>query len=207
MKVLIINSSRAYADMWAELGFSLAVTVKDADIICFTGGEDVTPAYYDAHKHPHTHNNPARDAKEALFFDDALSLGVPMVGICRGGQFLNVMNGGAMYQHVTKHTMHHSLTDVHTGESVLVSSTHHQMMKPSEDAVIVATANLGGEREWYEGQVFKKDVSDEDIEVVYYPHTQSLCFQPHPEFTGYPEMREYFKRCLETYILDDVLVP
>ncbi len=205
MRVLIIHSSKQYEDMWKELGFSLATTLKDADVVCFTGGEDVTPAYYDAKKHDQTFNNPIRDAKEALFFDDALAMGVPMVGICRGGQFLNVMNGGAMYQHVTKHCGNHHLTDAHTGESVLVSSTHHQMMKPSEDAVIVATANLKGDREWYEGQVFKKDVSDEDIEVVYYPMTQSLCFQPHPEFTGYPGMREYFKRVLNTYILDEIV--
>lgn len=201
MRVLIINGSKAYSALFKDLGYEEATTVADADLLCFTGGEDVTPAYYDCKAHEATFNNPRRDAYESQFFDEAVSRNIPMVGICRGGQFLNVMNGGKMYQDVTKHTMHHDLVDCMTGESVLVSSTHHQMMKPSEDAVIIATANLGGYREWYEGHVFHKDISQEDIEVVYYPMTNSLCFQPHPEFTGYPEMREYFRKTLDHYVM------
>lgn len=206
MNVLILNSSHAYEQMFKELGFSLTSLVSDADLVCFTGGEDVTPAYYSCKKHEQTYNNPRRDAYESQFFDEALSRGIPMVGICRGGQFLNVMNGGKMYQHVDKHCGNHNLVDSHTGESVLVSSTHHQMMKPSDDAVIIATANLKGSREWYDKEVLCRDISDEDIEVVYYPLTNTLCFQPHPEFTGYPEMREYFKRTLNHYVLDKEVV-
>lgn len=208
MKVMIINSSYAYDNLFTKLGHTLVADVASADMLVFTGGEDVSPHLYGDHKHMATGNSIKRDASEALLFDDAKERGLPMVGICRGGQFLNVMSGGRMYQHVDKHCGVHEITDVLTGEVVQVSSTHHQMMKPSEKGLLVATAYLGGEREWYDQQVFRKDVSTEDVEVVFYPHTRCLCFQPHPEFVGdvYIGMYEYFKRCLERFIYEEVEV-
>lgn len=106
-----------------------------------------------------------------------------------------------MYQHVQGHTRSHSITDATTGEVVYVSSTHHQMMKPSSKGVLVAFSTLGGGREWYEGNVYMCDVSDQDIEVVYYEENKCLCFQPHPEFSGpeYEGMKMYFKSLLERF--------
>ena len=206
MNVLIISSSPAYASLFSRLGHNIVMDIGKAELVVFTGGEDVTPRYYDAKGHQRTHNNPYRDAREAMIFEDALSRKLPMVGICRGGQFLNVMSGGSMYQHVESHCGSHEITDVLTGETVLVSSTHHQMMKPSEKGLLVASSTLMGSREWYEGEVFKKDTSNEDIEVVFYQHTRSLCFQPHPEFTGaeYDGMLTYFEKCLERFIYEEV---
>lgn len=128
-------------------------------------------------------------------------MGIKSLTITQLGQFLNVMSGGRMYQHVEKHTRSHEITDTRTGESVFVSSTHHQMIMPSPKAVIVATASLGGEREWYDGEIARKDVSKEDIEVVYYPHTKALCFQPHPEFMSpeYAGMLKYFGSLLKEF--------
>jgi len=122
--------------------------------------------------------------------------------ITKLAQFLNVMSGGRMYQHVEKHTAAHTITDAETGETVYVSSTHHQMMMPAPSGLLVASSSLGGSREWYDGEVFKKDISKEDIEVVYYTHTKCLCFQPHPEFNyaEYDGMREYFSRCVTKYL-------
>lgn len=205
MNVLIISGNSSYHLLFRGLGHKIVEDVNSADLVVFTGGEDVTPAYYDAKAHPLTGNNPIRDAHEALIFDAAKQKGVPMVGICRGGQFLNVMNGGSMYQHVEKHVGSHLITDVLTGETVWVSSTHHQMMKPSPEGILVASSTLAGRREWYDGQIFVRDVSDEDIEVVFYPDTRSLCFQPHPEFQGdeFKAMREYFAKCLERFVFTE----
>lgn len=202
MKVIIIGGNNEYIKLFKSLGHEVVSSVSEAELACFTGGEDVTPALYgDAH-HTLTYNSIDRDNHEIAIFESLMHKGVPMVGICRGAQFLNVMSGGRMYQHVTKHTRSHAITDVLTGETIYVSSTHHQMMMPSPEALLVATAALGGERHWYDGQVAKKDVSGEDIEVVYYKNTNCLCFQPHPEF-DYPEyegMKDYFRRLLETYL-------
>lgn len=197
--VYIEQSSFHYQMLFIKLGFTTVSDPDRADLICFTGGADVSPYLYGDKQHELTGNNAVRDEKEKRLFEAAQKNGTPCVGICRGGQFLNVMSGGRMYQHVEKHMNSHYLTDHETGEVVYISSTHHQMMLPGNGAQIVATSNLNGKREWFDGVVAKKDVADEDYEVVFYPHTQSLCFQPHPEFTGedYEPMAQYFKRLIQ----------
>ena len=204
MKVGIIDGSFSYRKLFEDGGHQIVSSVEDADLVCFTGGEDVTPALYGATKHPKTYNSALRDAREEEAFKICKELGIPMVGICRGGQFLNVMSGGTMYQHVTGHTGDHELVDRLTGQVMLVSSTHHQMMKPANNAIIIATANQGGRREWYEGDVFHADLSEEDYEVLYYEDTKCLCFQPHPEFTDpkYKDMKEYFHNLIETIVFE-----
>lgn len=201
-KVYIEDSSYGYTQLFARLGFTITHDFDQADLICFTGGADVTPALYKDKAHKYTGNDEYRDAKEERVFNAALERGIPMVGICRGGQFLNVMSGGRMYQHVTDHGRAHTITDTRTGETVYVSSTHHQMIMPSAKAAIIATAVTGSNREWYDGEVFMKDISEMDIEVVYYEHTKCLCFQPHPEFTSveYEGMVRYFDGLVKEFL-------
>lgn len=195
MKIHIVNGSSAYQQLFIQAGFFLS-NAAEADIVCFTGGEDVSPNLYGDKRHPTTHNNPHRDFRESELFKDFLARGLPMVGICRGAQFLNVMAGGRMYQHVSRHTSPHYLTDFRTGTEVWVTSTHHQMMMPSDAGQLLAASYLGGDREWFDGEVAKRDKSNEDNEVVLYANKRLLCFQPHPEmYQGYSEydgMREYF---------------
>lgn len=202
MKVCIINGSAEYNKLFTSMGHTIVQALHDAELVVFTGGADVSPALYADQQHKYTGNDPARDAKEANIFHQCTALKIPMVGICRGAQFLNVMSGGRMYQHVERHTRSHSIVDLQTGEAVYVSSTHHQMMMPSSEALLVATASLGGEREWFDGVVARKDISNQDIEVVYYQHTNSLCFQPHPEFQAaeYEGMKLYFQSLLSRFL-------
>lgn len=203
MKVFIVNGGGAYYNLFRSLGFILAATKEEADIACFTGGADVSPELYGDKKHATTFNSPARDQEEMELFSFFEEKGVPMVGICRGGQFLNVMSGGRMYQHVTMHTRSHEITDARTGRNVFVSSTHHQMFMPSPEAILVAFSTPGGTREWFDGEVARRDVSNTDYEVLYYPNTRCLCFQPHPEFTGheYQDMHNYFKGLVEEFLI------
>lgn len=202
MNVMIVNGSYDYRRLFESLGHNIVSTLKEAQLVCFTGGEDVTPSLYGDEFHMYTGHNIRRDMEEKSIFDQAYALNIPMVGICRGAQFLNVMSGGRMYQHVEGHTRSHYITDVQTGEQVYVSSTHHQMMMPSPEAVLVASSTLGGSREWFDGQVAKRDVAKTDIEVVYYLRTNCLCFQPHPEFerAEYEGMKHYFASCMAMYL-------
>lgn len=200
--VYIVGGNAEYRALFQHLGFTLADKLIGATLVCFTGGADVSPDLYGAKAHPYTGNDPVRDLHEHRIFKQAFDHKIPMVGICRGGQFLNVMCGGEMYQHVEGHTQPHFITDLTTGQEVWVSSTHHQMMKPTSEALLVASSTIGGSREWYEGQVFKRDISNQDIEVVFYKEQNCLCFQPHPEFTGeqYEPMRKYFGGLLNKYL-------
>lgn len=202
MNVFVIDGASSYERLFLSLGYHVVRDIREAQLVCFTGGEDVTPYLYGNATHATTHHNPYRDEKERNIFTECLENKIPMVGICRGAQFLNVMSGGRMYQDVTLHTRSHEITDVLTGEVVYVSSTHHQMMMPSDKALLVASSTLGGSREWYDGEVFKRDISKEDIEVVYYKETNCLCFQPHPEFTSaeYFGMKVYFQALLKRHL-------
>jgi hypothetical protein len=193
-KVYIVNGSGAYASMFLKAGFTVLASL-DADIpdlVCFTGGEDVTPQLYGEDKHPSTYNSLARDTQERVLFKEFGIAEIPMVGICRGGQFLNVMNGGKMYQHVSNHTRSHVLTDLISKEKVFVTSTHHQMMRKGPTGILIATAEEKGFKQHMENGIIKTvDVDEPDTEVVFYPHTQCLCYQPHPEYDD-PIHQEYF---------------
>lgn len=202
-KFHVVNASPAYYSLFKALGGTIAPTIREADLIVFTGGSDVSPSMYGCPAHSTTHAIMSRDLAEKDLYEYTLKLGKKMVGICRGAQFLNVMNGGILYQDVTEHCGDHVLKDIRTGKEVLVSSTHHQMMKPSANAITIALAHHKHMREWFEPDgTFHAEMSKEGIEAVFYPSTQSLCFQPHPEFNAdrYAEMKNYFKSLLEDFL-------
>lgn len=199
-KVFIVGGGYQYSNMFANAGWMIVDQLDEADLVQFTGGEDVTPMFYNESPHPQTYYNPERDQYEADIFYNAVALGKPMAGICRGGQFLNVMCGGRMFQHVTKHCQDHLLTDVSSGEVILVSSTHHQMMRQGPTGIVLAYANQGSVKEHMEnGKIVTVIEGNEwqDVEVVSYPKERVLCFQPHPEFPGYPGMTQYYFLLIE----------
>lgn len=72
---------------------------EDYDGILFTGGEDVNPSLYGEFKrHESVHTHPARDEFEIALLDHALRRRLPILGICRGVQMINVKFGGTLYQ-------------------------------------------------------------------------------------------------------------
>jgi len=196
-----------YMAMFKKLGFGSTPDVDEASIICFTGGEDVNPNLY-GEKNMLVGGrlisgiNPKRDDLDAFVYGIGLSNRARMVGICRGAQFLNVMNGGRMWQHVNGHAGgSHNLIDNFTGEIVKVTSTHHQMMRPHEDGTVIAVARessvkLADQHEWH----IEHDGPEDDVEVVWYPEQKCLCFQPHPEFNDADECRDYFAQLMERYV-------
>lgn len=171
-------------------------TDEGPNLIVFTGGEDVSPAYY-GEANVDSYCNPHRDAYEFEIFHKFN--GIPKVGICRGGQFLNVMSGGRMWQDTDMHGRYHTLRDLLTGRDIFVSSTHHQMMRPSGLAQIVAVADESTYRTADKAHNVKAFEHYQDIEILFYPETQSLCFQPHPEYPDADETEGYFFELIERF--------
>ena len=68
------------------------------DGVVITGGHDVEPVLYAAEPEVEPNYDSARDALEMTIIDDALSRALPLLGICRGAQLLNVHRGGSLYQ-------------------------------------------------------------------------------------------------------------
>ncbi|PPK98361.1 putative glutamine amidotransferase [Kineococcus xinjiangensis] len=75
--------------------------LADLDALVLTGGADVAPACYGQQPAPSTGSpSPERDHSEIALLRGALALGLPVLGICRGAQVLNVALGGTLHQHL-----------------------------------------------------------------------------------------------------------
>lgn len=73
--------------------------VEMVDGLLLVGGVDVDPASYGAEREPETEATaPVRDAFEIALVRCAVEVGVPVLGICRGMQILNVAMGGTLDQ-------------------------------------------------------------------------------------------------------------
>ena len=75
--------------------------VGGLDALILTGGADIDPASYGARPDPNTGaTRPERDRFELALAFQAMEAGLPLLGICRGGQMVNVACGGTLIQHL-----------------------------------------------------------------------------------------------------------
>lgn len=186
---------RAFAPMFSRALCHRAKFLEDADLVVFTGGPDVDPQLYGERAHKTTRFNPGRDDDDIAAYMKCLDLGIPMMGVCRGMQFLHVMNGGKLYQDIENHQGTHKLFDVHTKELIeKVSSVHHQSVIPQTGMTLVATAIGAKCMRRAINPTVELSGLQLDVEALFYPET--LCFgvQGHPEYSGY---NAYTKWCLE----------
>ena len=117
-----------------------------ARAVIFAGGSDVDPGLYGEAPHPTTNVKPERDAAEMLLLRAALERDLPLLGICRGMQVMNVARGGTLIQHLPDDVGHHdhrrslgsfddadhdvrladgSLAQRAAGEAVHATKSHH----------------------------------------------------------------------------------
>lgn len=207
--VCIINGNDQYYRMFGLNKWHVTVNPDQADVIQFCGGADVSPHLYKSDAHSKTMNSEKRDEEEVKIYRRYVGRKA-LVGICRGAQFLWVMNGGRMYQHVEGHAIHgtHDVVDLKTFDIREVTSTHHQMMMHTKETVerarMVAVANHCTHKEWVDGELTLLGHGDQcDIEVAAFPDTRTLCFQPHPEF-GRGDCQDYYFECLEQYVVPHI---
>jgi gamma-glutamyl-gamma-aminobutyrate hydrolase PuuD len=196
---------RAFSDMLVRSRCRKVNSPEHADFVIFTGGEDVDPKLYGArNSHPKTKINTARDDKDLYLYLYCVERGIPMLGICRGAQFLHVCNGGKLYQHVDGHYGDHMMFDRDTKELVQrISSVHHQMVKPNLEGGMQIIATSGGSTErWLDGQN-KETGAGPDIEAFFYRETLCLGIQGHPEYRGYNYFA-YWAMCkVKSYFMEN----
>jgi len=150
------------------------------DALLLSGGGDVEPARYGVARQPETHPpERRRDDLELALADGAMSRGLPVLGICRGLQLLNVAGGGTLNQHVPGHARYDVPGDVPTdsidieagtlahelyGSAHKINSLHHQTVDQVADGWIVAARSADG-----------------TIEVIELPGRPAIGVQWHPE--------------------------
>lgn len=171
--ILLAISSREFSDyvLWPDMyrglhqaglvSVSIDTSVEsipiqqlmaEADGLVLGGGGDVSPLLYGGDPGNSTLQgvNPLRDANEVELVHHALQKGVPVLGICRGAQVINVVRGGTLVQdvrrdigtslnhHGPEETLHTALHTVEVAADSLLSrllcisgavevnSAHHQ---------------------------------------------------------------------------------
>lgn len=80
-KIYVVGNQHNYADFIND--FVLVNDITKADIVIFTGGEDVDPSLYGCEKHQTTYSNIERDKAEVAEFNKVRSDQL-CIGICRG---------------------------------------------------------------------------------------------------------------------------
>ena len=159
-KTIILSKASANYVNWIENDHIIildAYTIKNtdsilalADGIILTGGEDINPLQYND-----TINlavcgdiNYQRDTLERKLFDFALENKIPLIGVCRGMQMMNVASGGTLYGdipteigttviHRNNGEVNHEIVLCDTSslifpngtDTIMVNSWHHQGLK------------------------------------------------------------------------------
>lgn len=192
----------------------LPLTADGADIarlvdLCngflFTGGQDVDPQLYGETMKPFCGELcPARDAMEQKLLRRALEQDKPILGICRGIQFLNAALGGTLYQDLpTEHPseIEHSMKPpydqaAHTvrilpdtplaallqKQKLGVNSCHHQAIRSLAPSLVEMARS-----------------TDDLIEAVYLPgKTFVWAVQWHPEMSLYAD--EGSRKIFEAFV-------
>lgn len=138
----------------------------DLNGLLLTGGPDIDPSYYGEEAHETTDIDSDRDKLELPLFKRAMEENLPVFGICRGIQIMNVAIGSSLYQDIpsqfTDHLTHKiivnandtwhnitiqegSLLNEITGNRVVeVNSRHHQAVKVIGDGFTVTAQSEDG---------------------------------------------------------------
>lgn len=80
----VFSKSTYYADWLHNIESVRVQDMSEADVVIFTGGEDINPSLYNQPVGKRTYYNENRDYYEVADFKRAVKLGKVCIGICRG---------------------------------------------------------------------------------------------------------------------------
>lgn len=202
------NEVFTYAQNAQSVGFA------NADAFVLWGGTDIHPSYYGQSPHPlnGAPSNPSeRDVWEWKAMLHCKANNIPIIGVCRGAQFLCAFAGGKVVQHMMGHNSgNHAIVDI-KGSVYPATSSHHQMLDlygSKYELLAWTPANLS---KVYMGETAKtpdhirlqmeKGVFKEP-EIVYFPDVNGLAIQGHPEWSNATDT--FVKEC-NKYVVDLLL--
>jgi len=124
---------------------ALAAIAERLDGLLFSGGEDLSPSHYHETAHPKLGEvSTSRDSFELQCFHLAMAKRLPILGICRGLQLINVALGGTLYQDLPTQrpsAVAHLLPE--DADLPISASTHHiKIAAESQLSRILGTASI-----------------------------------------------------------------
>lgn len=161
----------------------LSEFAPDESVLLLWGGADISPSYYKQSPSVYTTANfwpSKRDWQESRMIDHAIDVGMPIIGICRGAQFLCAKSGGKLVQHLSGHEGNHHIT-TKENRTLLANSTHHQMMLPDESGEVLAWATTRQSKGYWDGDG-EMEPPEKEVEVVWWDKWKALGIQGHPEY-------------------------
>ncbi len=164
MKILLLANKNCENYVKAVEHFGAEAIVNDEKINCdglvLCGGSDIHPMYYSEEIKGSRDIDTERDKREFEIAKEFLKTGKPILGICRGHQFLNVLLGGTLIQHLPNasvHTQNNGIDSIHTlkvnpkstlyaiyGDYFFVNSSHHQAISKIGEGLIPTAFSMDG---------------------------------------------------------------
>ena len=177
---------------WRELPFSNYINALEAlgasvergepegcDALLLPGGGDIHPHFYGQELDGATDIDETRDEYELALFHHFFDAGLPVFGVCRGAQLVNVALGGTLRQHINGHSQIDGADRIHAvcaddamlrglySRRFVANSAHHQAIdRLGEGLCVIARAEDG------------------TIEAVRHETLPVLAVQWHPERLG-----------------------
>jgi len=143
------------------------------DGLILAGGSDIDPGSYGARPHPETRaTSPERDRFEIALGTRALERDMPVLGICRGMQMLNVIQGGTLNQHVrdlVQNDLHRHTPGVFTDHRVKLEPGSLAALVVGAEMTEVKSAHHQGIEELGEGIVTSGYADDGLVEAIELP--------------------------------------
>ncbi len=177
------------------------------DGVLLTGGQDINPVLYGDRKKPECGELcNERDEMEKCFYRRAMIDDKPVLGICRGIQFINVMTGGTLYQNLsTEHPsdINHKQSppyDVPIHEVEILEDTPLRELLKIEK-IPVNSYHHQAVRDLGEGLISMAVSPDGLVEAVCIPDKRFVwALQWHPEFSYRTDenSRKIFKKFVES---------
>jgi len=113
-RIGVTGNARRFSPSWLCTRLALALVGASAvrislrhdpgdtalDGLIIGGGDDVSPEHYGHDIKAKVRPDPARDRLEIEWIHSALAAGLPLLGICRGAQLINVVLGGTLHQDI-----------------------------------------------------------------------------------------------------------
>lgn len=182
--------------------------LNSVDGLILSGGEDVGPLIYGENPTQYVHSIcEERDKFEIKLFKEAFKLNMPVLGICRGIQLMNVALGGTLYQDINSqienslghypkdtpvNTLYHQikinkeskLFDIFDKTNIIVNSFHHQSINQIGNGL--------KETAWSEDGVV------ESIEHIYKRFIVGVQWHPEDLSLKYPEFLKLFTALVQS---------